>query len=134
MVNARNAYSSQKANAKRRGIGWELTFEQWLTWWGEDLKNRGVGHDKLQMQRFADTGPYRLDNIRKGFPVRNSKTAADMKRKRNAEHAKLLREALLDAAMYQAPDEDKEELTEDEFELRKLGYHGSVRMRYNHRA
>ena len=72
----RRAFFSQKAGAKDRGVGWELTFDQWLQWWGDDLPNRGHGHDKLQMQRIADSGPYSLENIRKGYPRDNRRTAA----------------------------------------------------------
>lgn len=81
------AYHVQKCRAKYRGIGWELTFHQWLTWWGDDIHRRGTGSDQLQMQRVADTGPYRLDNIRKGYPRDNSRTAARMFRKRQGEQA-----------------------------------------------
>ncbi len=38
---ARQRYYAQRKNAKQRGIGWELTFQQWLDWWGEDLDRRG---------------------------------------------------------------------------------------------
>lgn len=74
------AFYRQRAKAKDRGIGWELTFQQWLDFWGEDISKRGSGKDDLQMQRLADRGPYALGNIRKGTPKQNSVTAGHMKR------------------------------------------------------
>lgn len=75
-------YCSQRAGANKRGVGWELTFEQWLEWWGADLDKRGRGTSNLQMQRLADTGPYKLGNIRKGTPLQNMKTKGRMQRLR----------------------------------------------------
>jgi hypothetical protein len=82
---ARHKYYNQKRRAKLRGIGWELTFQQWLDWWGADLDNRGSGTSNLQMQRLADTGPYAIGNIRKGVPLDNNRTAGRMLRKRSGE-------------------------------------------------
>ena len=31
----KSRFRVQKFDAKRRGIEWRLTFEQWLTWWLE---------------------------------------------------------------------------------------------------
>jgi hypothetical protein len=96
---ARVAYQSQKSNAKRRGIGFLLTFEQWLEWWGDDLEKRGVGQFSLQMQRKADTGPYELGNIRKGTPRDNAKTMGRMVRLHTTERADKDRIARQDALM-----------------------------------
>jgi len=68
------AYALQKHHAKQRGIEWKLTFDEWLQWWGNDLPNRGRGHDKLQMQRYHDAGAYEIGNIKKGYPKENIKT------------------------------------------------------------
>lgn len=114
---ARQKYNSQKHQAASRGIGWDLTFEQWLDWWGEDLDRRGVGTNRLQMQRIADTGPYALGNIRKGLPVENAKTCGRMKRLRNTLAAK----AVLEAARDQCePGDSKDWLDDDEYELNKM--------------
>jgi hypothetical protein len=119
---AKAAFSRQKSGAALRGIGWELTFDQWLAWWGDDLDRRGQGHEQLQMQRLADTGPYRLDNVRKGNPRHNAKTYSLMVQKRNAEQARILKEALLDAAMHMPSVESKDELDDDQKFWRSLGY------------
>lgn len=71
---AKQAFANQKKNAARRGIAWELTFEQWLDWWGGDVEKRGVRAWNLQMQRVADAGPYAIGNIRKGTPKDNGRT------------------------------------------------------------
>jgi len=75
---ARTAYYSQMSHAKARGIGWEITFQEWLDWWGEDLDRRGRGKDQLSMQRIRDRGPYKLGNIEKGYPRDNAHTRSVM--------------------------------------------------------
>ena len=61
----RTAYYTQKINAKKRGISFELTFEEWVDWWGEDWDRRGRCKTELVMARNGDTGAYSLDNIYK---------------------------------------------------------------------
>ena len=80
-------YTNQKANAKKRGIDWKFTYESWLEFWGDDIERRGVGHDKLCMQRFGDSGPYHPDNVKKGYPRGNAKTAGVIIRHRNMSEA-----------------------------------------------
>ena len=76
---ARSAYLSQKSNAKRRGIEFHLTFEQWMEFWGDDLARRGPGRYELGMQRPCDSGPYAVGNIRKGTPADNVRTREAMR-------------------------------------------------------
>lgn len=52
------------------------------------------------MQRFADTGPYAIGNIRKGTPKQNSKTAGAMKRLRLVKACQYDAERRKDAMMY----------------------------------
>ena len=61
----KKAYTQQKGDAKKRGIEFKLTFEEWRNWWGNDFENRGVGSDKLVMARYGDVGAYELSNIKK---------------------------------------------------------------------
>lgn len=58
------AYRSQKSNARRRGIGWELTLWQWWTIWRESghWHERGRGQGYV-MCREGDTGPYAVGNV-----------------------------------------------------------------------
>lgn len=58
-------YCNQRHEAKRRGIEFLLTFEEWLTWWGDDLPMRGRSSSSLVMARHGDKGPYALWNIKK---------------------------------------------------------------------
>lgn len=102
------AFHNQKSSAKRRGIGWELTFEQWVKWWGDDIDRRGGGHDSLQMQRIANSGPYSLDNIRKGFPMDNSRTWARVHANRRAQKAKDAHQQFLDALIAAQSKENRE--------------------------
>lgn len=61
-------YAVHKATAKRRGVGFNLTFEQWNNWWlsqGVD-KNLDKGQktaNTLCMCRHNDIGAYELSNI-----------------------------------------------------------------------
>lgn len=61
----RYRYGVQKCHAKIRKIEWNLTFEEWFAWWGDDIHKRGKGKDDLVMARYGDIGPYSLDNIYK---------------------------------------------------------------------
>lgn len=72
LTSTRSKFYTQQNHAKRRGIEWKLTFEEWLLWWGEDLDKRGRGFGKLQMCRIGDEGPYSLGNIYKGTHNHNS--------------------------------------------------------------
>ena len=125
-------FHSQKNKAKRRGIGWELTYEQWRHWWGDDLAKRGQGKDDLQMQRPADSGPYALWNIRKGRPVENVKTAGAIRRNKAAEKARAEREAVIDALMW-APSRPDDDERQDEH-LHNLGWSSTRQMKYTYRA
>lgn len=51
--------------AKKRGIDFLLTFDQWLSWWQDTgkLELRGKRRGEYQMCRIGDTGPYSIENI-----------------------------------------------------------------------
>ena len=61
----RAAFEVQRRSAKRRGIPFLFSFEEWQAWWVEDGRwpERGRGRDKLCMARFGDAGPYSWDNV-----------------------------------------------------------------------
>ncbi|QQG32169.1 hypothetical protein CkP1_0146 [Citrobacter phage CkP1] len=67
MINAIDfaKYNSQRHAAIRRGISWELTFEQWIEWWKSTGKynERGRKGHEYCMCRKGDVGPYSLSNI-----------------------------------------------------------------------
>lgn len=61
----RKAFTAHKSNAKRRGVEFLFTFEQWRDWWLATGKweQRGRGRGKFCMRRHGDVGPYSLDNV-----------------------------------------------------------------------
>jgi hypothetical protein len=96
----RKKFNQQKSCADARGIELQLTFEQWVTWWGDDIKFRGKRAGQLQMQRFRDQGPYAIGNIKKGTPQQNAKTAGALRRNRSQTSAAERHQRDLDACIY----------------------------------
>lgn len=113
-------YVAHKNRSLRRGIGWEISFKEWVDWWGEDIHRRGTGRDQLGMCRFRDEGPYKVGNIYKGTPKENARTRGNMQRKRASLAAHEALEAARDAAIPTSKDWDDDYLTEDEQELRSM--------------
>jgi hypothetical protein len=60
------AFNSQKCGAAKRGISFEMTFEEWLQVWRESGKIdlRGQGRGKFCMGRYNDSGPYKIGNVK----------------------------------------------------------------------
>jgi hypothetical protein len=56
-------YGTQRNTAKVRGIGWNITFPEWMAVWKTSghLDERGRG--KYVMARLGDTGPYAVGNV-----------------------------------------------------------------------
>jgi hypothetical protein len=58
------AFCTQRNNARRRGIEWELKlWDWWMIWEASgkwDQRGRGSGY---VMSRYGDEGPYRKDNV-----------------------------------------------------------------------
>lgn len=66
---ARHAYTTQRHCARRRGIAFEFTYEEWLKWWekhlGEDwIWKRGPHKNQYCMARYYDDGPYAPHNVK----------------------------------------------------------------------
>ena len=63
--NPKGVYIRQAANARRRGIPWEFTFDTWWEVWQNSGKwnERGRGKDTYCMARRRDQGSYRPDNV-----------------------------------------------------------------------
>lgn len=62
------AYKRQKYDAAKRGIEFEFEFEEWLTWWEQQLgpdwiKLRGCRKGQFCMARKGDKGPYASWNV-----------------------------------------------------------------------
>lgn len=69
-------FNEHKASAKKRGIAFALTYEQWLEVWGDKLPNRGRGSNQYGMLRTRDEGGYELGNVRIGTPKENHQEKA----------------------------------------------------------
>ena len=61
----RYAWLGQRNTSKRRGVEFNLTFEEWRDFWGSDFHKRGRKMDDLCMGRYGDVGAYELGNIYK---------------------------------------------------------------------
>lgn len=62
---ARREYGRQRQSARHRGIGWELTFEQWWQIWQDSGRyaERGPKCNQFVMARKWDRGPYAIGNV-----------------------------------------------------------------------
>ena len=71
------AYTNQCYGARRRGIEFQLTFEQWLSIWkaSRRLSRRGTRSGQYVMARFGDCGPYAVGNVKIITTNRNRKEA-----------------------------------------------------------
>lgn len=68
LTKKKNAFRRHKNGARRRGIEFCFTYEQWCSWWksklGDDwFELRGTTHGKYVMARHGDIGPYHPDNV-----------------------------------------------------------------------
>ena len=64
----RQFYTDQRFNAKKRGIEWYFTFQEWVRWWksklGPDwMAKRGKRRGQYVMARKGDKGPYAIWNV-----------------------------------------------------------------------
>lgn len=59
------AYNTHKGCAKRRGIGFHFTYEEWLKVWTDSgkLAERGTGAGRYCMCRYGDQGDYEAGNV-----------------------------------------------------------------------
>jgi hypothetical protein len=96
----RHKYLNHKACAKRRGIAFELTFEEWLDIWNRSgrFSQRGRRASEYQMARHGDVGPYAIGNVK---IVTASQNIVEIKGKkgrklppRSIEHRRKISEAL----------------------------------------
>ena len=60
---ARAKYNKQKANAKRREIKWNLTFNEWYKILEPYISKDRRSKHGVVMARFLDRGPYEVGNI-----------------------------------------------------------------------
>lgn len=62
----RTDFIEHRLNAKDRGIGFELTFSQWLEIWiaSGKVRRRGCRRGQYVMARHGDRGPYAVGNVK----------------------------------------------------------------------
>jgi len=72
----RGQYCRHKANAKRRGVPFKLTFVEWMTIWMESGKWPQRGNKKGQycMGRRNDMGAYEMGNVAIVLHEQNTRT------------------------------------------------------------
>jgi hypothetical protein len=75
------AFHTQKSDAKRRGVCWELSLEQWCNIWHQSGKweQRGRGQGYV-MCRPGDVGPYSVDNVFIALARQNSSDSPNKKK------------------------------------------------------
>jgi hypothetical protein len=63
---ARRRFTAQRAHAKKRGISFEFTFDEWWNIWQKSGRwaERGCGKGQYVMARFGDIGPYASNNVK----------------------------------------------------------------------
>src|ERR1017187_3059333 len=64
-VSPRTLFAEQLTAARKRGIAFELTFEQWMSVWSrsEKFSERGCRVGQYVMARPGDIGAYSIDNV-----------------------------------------------------------------------
>jgi len=67
----RYAWLGQRHTSKQRGVEFNLTFEEFVEFWGDDFETRGTGWGQLQMGRYGDVGAYEVGNIYKATKEEN---------------------------------------------------------------
>jgi hypothetical protein len=65
MVSTRHKWLNHRSAAKRRGIAFYLSFEDWLAIWQSSghWPERGRGRGKYHMARHGDLGAYEVGNV-----------------------------------------------------------------------
>lgn len=69
-------YHVHKNGAKKRGIQFKLTFEEWWKLWEPHWTKRGKEKDSLVMCRIGDEGCYEIGNVYINTYSQNSRDAA----------------------------------------------------------
>ena len=87
-ISSYRKYQSHRSNAKRRGIEFDLTYDEWLEIWGQKLEDRGRLSGQYGMLRTRDEGGYTVGNVRIGTPKENQQEAAVAKKVKSAQTRK----------------------------------------------
>jgi len=84
----RRKFSDARIDARRRGVAWQLTFEQWMQIWLDSghWHERGTRRGCYCMARHGDIGPYAIGNVSIQLSIENTTFAlsrAPLSSKRN---------------------------------------------------
>ena len=62
---AKQQYHNHKHRAKRKGIGFEMTFDEWYNIWinSGHYHEKGTKRGQYVMSRYNDIGPYKVGNV-----------------------------------------------------------------------
>jgi hypothetical protein len=76
------AYKNHRDSAKRRGVSFLLTFDEWCAIWRDSgrFEQRGIHRGEYCMARHGDTGPYAVDNVRVCLNELNKREAHFLRR------------------------------------------------------
>jgi hypothetical protein len=79
-------FRRQRANAYRRCIDWDFTFEGWMALWEQSGQwaNRGNKPGQYYMCRKGDTGPYSAENVEIKTIAENAKEAWAVRKRKPA--------------------------------------------------
>ena len=116
LSSARVAYSQQKSGARKRGIEFKLTFEQWRDIWGDKLDERGPRSWQFGMCRINDEGAYEVGNVYLGTPARNGASRRMANENKSGKESKYAR-----FTMASPREHYEDELTDEEYIERKMG-------------
>lgn len=73
----RGRYQAHKLNARTRGIGFEITFDDWWMIWEDYWHLRGRGVGRYHMCRYGDIGSYTATNV---YLATHTQNVADKRR------------------------------------------------------
>ena len=65
MNKSKEQYNNHKARAKRKGVIFDLTFDEWLKIWTDSghYYQKGTKRGQYVMSRYKDAGGYTIDNV-----------------------------------------------------------------------
>ena len=79
-----DTFQANAESAARRGLGWELTFQQWLELWADRIHERGPYKGQYVLCRKNDLGPYAVGNCYVASKSHNSSVRGYMETRTNA--------------------------------------------------
>ena len=77
MTKTKRQFWNHQQRAKRKGIPFELTFDEWYKIWIESghYENKGTKRGQFVMSRYGDKGGYTIDNVHIQTVGENTKEA-----------------------------------------------------------